>query len=732
MPPGMRTFVATLVIGQGLALWWMSGQYVPATSPGADPKATGPGAMSSFVWSADRPVGKFWGNDSKKVIGYGGPGIDGGKAIALQFDGPGWRGAGLNWKGWFPADACDDVSKFRSLVFHVRQITALADADLTVHLVDNKNRKQKSPVSNGLSVLTVGGLSRIDGEWRKVVLPLDKFVRNTELDLTRVWGIDFSNASGKALGFEIDRIGFSDDCPPIPKFPAGEAYSANATVRIDGPTHLIRDEIYGVCELPKEKIARYGIAAVRWGGNRSSRFNWKENADNAGKDWFFKNGGHKLDDPLSGGWPAFARERPGEYITVPTLGWVAKDHGSYGFSVKKYGPQQVVEMGHSDVGNGQRRDGTLIGDNEPGDTSIEASPKFMAEGVSAVVRATGRDPSRVWALDNEPMLWHETHRDVRKKPLGYDELWDRTVRYAEAIRLADPDAKIAGFCSWGWTDLFYSAADEGGDNYASLPDFAAHDRVPIAEWFIRKCGEYKKANGKRLIDVFDFHWYPQAMLEGRGPYQGTGMDLKFNQLRLRTTRDLWDPAYVNESWVTRTGDRKPTALLRRIRALIDKHNPGMEVCVGEYNFGGADNISGALAQAEVFGILGRERADRAFIWTHPEGTQELGWTLFRDFDGKGGRFGERSMLTESDNPDLAVFAAKRKDEATTIAIVNKNLTGACRVKLDARGLKGNVRVWRFDQETECKVVEVKDAVKIVDGTIELTVPAASGTVLVVE
>jgi hypothetical protein len=257
--------------------------------------------------------------------------------------------------------------------------------------------------------------------------------------------------------------------------------------------------------------------------------------------------------------------------------------------------------------------------------------------------------------------------------------------------------------------------------------------VPLAEWFIQKCGDYKREHGKPVVDVFDFHWYPQAQLGGPLPYLGKGMDLKFNQLRLRTTRELWDPDYEQESWVKNTRDGKTTKLLRRVRAWVEKHNPGMEVCVGEYNFGGADNISGALAQADVFGILARERADLAFIWTRPEGTQELAWELFRNYDGKGGRFGDRLLPAESNHGNLAVYAAKRaKDGATTVVIVNKDLGGACEVELKLPGVRGEARVWRFDQETDGKVVEIAGKAQAIDGKMALTVPAASGSMVVFE
>ena len=47
-------------------------------------------------------------------------------------------------------------------------------------------------------------------------------------------------------------------------------------------------------------------------------------------------------------------------------------------------------------------------------------------------------------LDNEPMLWNSTHRDVHPQPLSYDELRDRTYTYGAAIKAADPGAKTLG------------------------------------------------------------------------------------------------------------------------------------------------------------------------------------------------------------------------------------------------------------------------------------------------
>ena len=135
----------------------------------------------------------------------------------------------------------------------------------------------------------------------------------------------------------------------------------------------------------------------------------------------------------------------------------------------------------------------------------------------------------------------------------------------------------------------------------------------------------------------------------------------------------------------------------------------------------------------MFGILAREQADLAFIWTHPEGTQELGLEAVPQLRRAGGRFGDRYVPSDSKPGDLAVYTAKRsKDAATTIAVINKNLGGQCTLTLNVPGLKGHMRVFRFDQETRSEVVEVANQATDVNGQINLTIPAASATMIEVK
>jgi Glycoside hydrolase family 44 len=659
--------------------------------------------------------------------------------LVIHMDGKGYRGCGLNWKGWFPLDACDDASRFTSLVFYIRQTTNDAKADLSVTLVDNVKHKEGETVSNTLQVLSDGGLEAIDGKWRRVVFPLARFTQGKPLQLSRLWGMDFVNNGDRALRFEIDKIGFSTEKSATARFSPGPAFAAHARVETDRIIGPISDAIYGVCGLPHNQLVEFGVPVTRWGGNPSSRYNWKLNVDAAGNDWYFKNRGQLITRLSDTGYLKLIQTNQAfgatAYITVPMIGWVAKDNSSYSFPVAKYGPQKATEPGANDVGNGIRPDGSFVTKNDPRDTSVPASPEFIEEAVRLVVQhagpatsANGKQGVKYWTLDNEPMIWNSTHRDVFPGPLGYDELWNRSVHYAEAIKRADPGAKVAGFCSWGWLDLYFS----GLDGVNNRKDYEAHGKVPIAEWFIMKCADYKKSHGgKALIDVFDFHWYPQAQVNGMAPYTSRGMDAKLNELRLRTTRDLWDPNYRQESWI-RDVDTVPVQVIPRLKGWIAKHNPGMELCLGEYNFGGSDNVTGGLAQADTLGIIARGGLDLAFLWHTPEGSQVLGWQLFRSYDGHNSRWGEQLLSASSDNPDVSVFASRRKsDNALTIVAINKNLHGTCDLALDLGAVKGSQRIWRFDQDSGVKVVEVQQTSEKVDGKIALTLPAASASMVVV-
>ena len=85
----------------------------------------------------------------------------------------------------------------------------------------------------------------------------------------------------------FDDIGFAAQRPPGAR--ADDHDLVHVTVDVHKPLHAISPLIYGASSVEPARAA-LGVSAVRWGGNRSSRYNWKTQADNAGADWFFLNG----------------------------------------------------------------------------------------------------------------------------------------------------------------------------------------------------------------------------------------------------------------------------------------------------------------------------------------------------------------------------------------------------------------------------------------------------------
>ncbi|MFN2270810.1 MAG: hypothetical protein ACK2US_08245, partial [Anaerolineae bacterium] len=85
--------------------------------------------------------------------------------------------------------------------------------------------------------------------------------------------------------------------------------------------------------------------------------------------------------------------------------------------------------------------------------------------------------------------------------------------------------------------------------------------------------------------------------------------------------------------------------------------------------------NGALAQADVLGIFGREGLDLATLWDPPEINEPgtFAFRMYRNYDGLGHAFGETSVRAASaDQGQLAIYAALRGgDGALTLMVINK-------------------------------------------------------------
>jgi hypothetical protein len=499
--------------------------------------------------------------------------------------------------------------------------------------------------------------------------------------------------------------------------------------------HPISPFIYGVnfASQVSGLAQAFRVPVDRWGGNSTSRYNYTNNTYNTGSDWLFENivatGAGTLDSLVR----TDRKRRSSSLVTVPMVGWVSQDSpGQHPFSCSfprtDFPIQNDFDYWDSNCGNGV--DGSTDLTADPTTTSTAAGPAFDKQMVKHLVSSYGRAAHggvRFYELDNEPDLWNSTHRDVHPDPLSESELWSKSKATAEAVKTADPTADVLGPSDWGWCAYYYSAVDECG---SSTTDRDAHGGLPLGAWYLRQFARAQRTGGTRLLDYFDEHFYPQES----GVALSAAGDAATQALRLRSTRALWDPTYVDESWISEANGGKPIAWIRTMRAWVEQYYPGTRTAISEYNWGALDSMNGALAQADVLGIFGRERLGLATLWGPTPATDPwvYAFRMYRNYDGHGGQFGTTSVrAVSSDQGRLAVYAATRGARGPlTMMVINK--TGASTrspIQLRHFAAGQRARVFRYSSAHLDEIVHGA-AVAVHRQRLTTTYPANSITLLV--
>ncbi|MEM7585004.1 MAG: glycoside hydrolase family 44 protein [Acidobacteriota bacterium] len=549
------------------------------------------------------------------------------------------------------------------------------------------------------------------------------------LDL-RAAGISFGSFDGLILQdanggdqptLYLDDISLLEDTsgPPAPT-PVAVSVDPGADRRAINP------EIYGVAFGDTDRFAEIGYPVRRWGGNSVTRYNWRNAVHNTASDYFFQNIVDEVADPSTlphgSSSDAFTDEALAAgaevIMTAPIIGWTPVDERAkkWAFSVATYGEQLGDECSFydpnpppwctADSGNGTcdpavnttgfcSPDGVIVG-NDAADTSQPITSTFVSDWVQHVVSRVGTAAEggvRYWALDNEPMLWNSTHRDVTPDPLTYDELWSRSLDYATAIKTADPTAQVLGPVVWGWCAYFTSAADATvGPTCVDGPDRQAHDGLPLLEWYLEQACAAEVATGVRPIDYLDVHFYPQGGIAG---LEGPAEDPANAARRLRSVRELWDPSYVSETWIN-----EPVNLIPRLRSWIDARCPGVGLAITEYRWGTDDGASSGLAHAEVLALFGREGVDLATRWVAPEPDTlvEDAFEVFLNYDGAGARIEGDSVRATSDAPDaLGSYAVSGSDSRLWVLLINRETAPLEATVGVAQSVQpGNWPIYRFD------------------------------------
>ncbi|MGA3027348.1 MAG: hypothetical protein ABSF98_21530 [Bryobacteraceae bacterium] len=206
---------------------------------------------------------------------------------------------------------------------------------------------------------------------------------------------------------------------------------------------------------------------------------------------------------------------------------------------------------------------------------------------------------------------------------------------------------------------------------------------------------------------------------------------------MTSTRALWDPNYIvpNTSFEDDSGNQVAPQLIPRMHQWVDQYYPGTRLAITEYMWHNLGGITGAIAQADILGIFGREGLDYGTLWGPPQLTDPgvFAFRIFLNYDGTGNQFGETSISATSDNPDaLSIFAAQRSDMALTILVLNKTYAAITdNVSLANFTPAGTAQVWQYSPANLAAVVRQPADLTIGSNTISAAFPALSMTLFVV-
>jgi hypothetical protein len=472
----------------------------------------------------------------------------------------------------------------------------------------------------------------------------------------------------------------------------------------------------------------------RSGGNRMTGHNWENNASNAGADWY-----HHSDFGLASG----PNDPPGSavrgmirsaaangraaLITVPMAGYVAAD-GNGTVDETEIAPsprwkevvpkKSTIYPGSSLSTNPDKADGYV----------------FTDEFVNWAEDFKDPDQPLFYSLDNEPSLWGETlppgwqsgeeprpwesppfpgvppssggrtHPTIHPYEPTFAELRDKTIAHAGAIKDVNPNAIVFGGVGYGWNEFTSLQSAPDAVTNPSHPGGDQTGEMHYHEWLLQQVRNEEIAQGRKLMDVLDLHWYTEVYADGQR-ITGDIATPAAVAARVQAPRSLWDPTYAEQSWISQwgtwvgsPGNYGPIKLLPRVQRDIDDFNPGTKIAITEYNYGGNNHISGGIAEADALGIFGRDGVFAASVWG--EGNYiSAAFDMYLNYDGSGGSFGDVSI--EADTDDIAasaVYASVDSEDPNRMVLVAINRTDTAQdgaIQLTHDRIFDHVEVYRI-------------------------------------
>ena len=496
------------------------------------------------------------------------------------------------------------------------------------------------------------------------------------------------------------------------------SYNMDITVNLAGEKKEISPYIYGVNDYGNsDNYRNVTVNALRQGGNRYTGYNWETNYSNAGEDWHNSSDTNIGDDTDGAGSAVrkFSKRStdyniPYKMTTLQMAGYVSADKAGSVSDTEKAPSSRWNEVKF-------RKDGELSLTPDLTDNAV-----YMDEYVNFIVKTLGDSNTSTgmqgYSLDNEPVLWNDTHPYLHPEEVSNNELVSKSIELASVVKEIDPDADVFGPAFWGVLPCINGSS---GDNYTDPEWTAVKDQYSwYLDYYLKQMADAEKEHGKRLLDVVDVHYYAQ--------------DCSTDDARLQAARSLYDENYTENSWLGQYfSDYLP--FLPKINESINKYYPGTKIAVSEYNLGDLSNekdtgklVSSAIAETEALGAFADNGVYLATYWGTLSNCPyvESAINLYTNYDGEGAAFGD--TLVEASTEDISKATAYaaidgNDDSGVTVVVSNKDSEKAENAVISLEGTDTNYKsavVYAITQDSsEIRIIDVQNDLTGNSFTVEL-------------
>ncbi|MCI7768300.1 MAG: glycoside hydrolase family 44 protein [Oscillospiraceae bacterium] len=444
---------------------------------------------------------------------------------------------------------------------------------------------------------------------------------------------------------------------------------ASIFVDTDKGQKKISPYIYGINDIGDLK--NISPTVIKQRGVSLSSYNWETNYSNSGAEGMNANDISLVDDYPSSKWetPGLCAEKlaarsrmnniPVKLLTLPMMGYAAAD--SMGI------------VANDESSKNTRWKQVLFSKNDTylNHPDINDDTVYIDEYVSFLVNRFGTASEggiNGYFLDSEPDKWNTNFPVLNLSPLTFSELADRSASLANAVKAIDSNAFVFGPSVSG----LQGCIDLGNPSDTGL-SAAEGEYSWFIDYYLSEMRARSAQTGYRLLDVLDVHYYTEAQTP-LGEDIRTGTDQVANALRMQSVRTLWDPDYTETS-VTVMMNKQFTPVIPNLQASIRMNYPKTRLSFSEYDFGGGENMSGAIAEIDALGVFAEQEVYLACLspLSDKYPFQKAALNLYTDYDGNGSGFGDTLVFSENHNDELSsVYAAVDSDEPEKLRIILTN------------------------------------------------------------